>query len=89
MSDEESVESMLAAEGFVSPLRSLAIESHEVFTELMAVGFPHHVASAIISQIISDSLLYKAEYDSEENDGSFLGIEIDFDDEDEDPDDLD
>lgn len=60
-----------------SPLRSLLTELHEMYQELILVGFPERAAIDIISRVVSESMLYRISVD-------FGGDEEDFDDDDED-----
>lgn len=62
-----------------SPLRSLLTELHEMYQELILVGFPERAAIDIISRVVSESMLYRISVD-------FGGDEEDLDDDDEDAD---
>lgn len=81
MTAENDYDSQIAGEVYTSPLKNLALETHEIYLELLAVGFPPRVVSMIVSQIISDAVLYKPDIDNGMDDD-----EWDFDEEDEDPD---
>lgn len=41
----------------ISPLRGFLAEMHEVYEELVYVGFPDHVSTQIIANVISDSII--------------------------------
>ena len=73
MSDE-SPEPEVAPD-FLSPLRTLLTEIHEMYQELLTVGFPERAAVEIISRIVSDSMIYRVsesddEYDEEDEEDS-------------------
>lgn len=40
----------------ISPLRELALEAHELYLELAAVGFPERVLSQIMANMLYDTL---------------------------------
>lgn len=63
---------------FVSPLRVLTQEMHEVYLELLGSGFPEGMVAQILAQMLSEAILYR--------DGYAI-VEIDDDDDDEDEDD--
>lgn len=65
---ENESESQITGELYTSPLRSLALETHEIYLELLAAGFPERVVSMIMAQIISDAVLYRTEFDGDEED---------------------
>lgn len=80
MDEEANNEIQLEAQGFLSPLRVMATESHEIYLELKAVGFPDPMIAQILAHMVSEAVFYRSEYDSDEED--------DDDDYDEDEDDL-
>jgi len=41
----------------ISPLRGFLSEMHQVYQELMYVGFPEHVSTQIIANVISDTII--------------------------------
>lgn len=41
----------------ISPLKGFLTEMHEVYIELLDVGFPEGVATQIIANVISDSII--------------------------------
>ena len=51
-----------------SPLRSILTELHEMYQELIVVGFPERAAIDIISRIVSESMLYRVSVDFEDDD---------------------
>lgn len=56
-------------EAYTSPLRMLLSEMHEVYQELLAVGFPDRAATVIVAHMIQDVMLYGASDTSDdEND---------------------
>jgi hypothetical protein len=65
-----SEESSEISADFPTPLRSLLTELHEVYEELMSVGFPERVAIDIVSRIVLDSMMYRGSDtgDEEEDD---------------------
>ena len=40
-----------------SPLQVFIMEMHEVFLELVAVGFPEKIATAIVAHMLSDGIV--------------------------------
>ena len=40
-----------------SPLRVFAMEVHEVFLELLEVGFPEKIATSIVAHMLSDGIV--------------------------------
>jgi hypothetical protein len=64
-----------SSEAFLSPLQAVAVESHEVYLELKAAGFPDPMIGQILGNMLSDAIFYRDEY---------AVVEIDDDDEDED-----
>jgi len=65
------MEDNLNGDGYLSPLKLVLTEAHEVYLELLAVGFPIQVASEIMSRLISDALAGNLEYAN-----AFVEVEI-------------
>jgi hypothetical protein len=77
-SSEEPVEVQAEPELYTSPLREMAVELHEIYTEFEAVGFPEKMLAHIIAHMASDALLYRSDYeDIDEEDGFTIEIEDD------------
>ena len=56
----------------ISPLRGLMAEVHEIYEELRYAGFEDNAAAQIIAHMLSDLMVYRAEYqavDDEDEDG--------------------
>ena len=70
-------ETDIGSDGYISPLKTMIHETHEIFQELVAVGYPESIAVLIISNILSDAIANRVEKDDEDDD----------DNDDEDPDD--
>lgn len=66
--NEPSAEVQIDADLFTSPLRSVALEIHEIYEELQAVGFPERALVQIVAHIVSDTVLYKDDYIVDEDD---------------------
>ena len=73
-SEEESELDM--AGNYTSPLRTMLTEMHEVYQELILVGFPQSVAVQVLAHMIQDAMLYRSvdedDDDDLDNDGSDL-----------------
>jgi len=54
-------------DGYISPLRTMISETHEIYLELTSVGFPDAVATQIIAHILSDAIASRADYDDDED----------------------
>lgn len=63
-----SEESSEISADFPTPLRSLLTELHEVYEELMSVGFPERVAIDIVSRIVLDSMMYSVSDTGDDDD---------------------
>ena len=56
-------------EAYTSPLRIMLSEVHEVYQELLIVGFPDRVATTIVAHMIQDAMLYRpSDEEDDEND---------------------
>ena len=56
-------------EAYSSPLHILLSEMHEVYQELLVVGFPDRVATMIVAHMIQDAMLYRpSDEDDDDND---------------------
>lgn len=62
----------------VSPLKAMLIELHEVYEELVSIGFSEKAATQIVAHMVSDAILYRSGYDYD------VEIEDDMDEDDED-----
>lgn len=67
-SEDEAFEAHIRAELFVSPLRAMVTDLHELHSELVAEGFPTRVATQIIAYMLSDTILDTEPYDPDEDD---------------------
>lgn len=68
MSEENSEEQLEdTSEAYTSPLRILLTEIHEVYQELVSIGFPDKIATMIVAHMIQDSLAYR-DSDEDEDD---------------------
>jgi hypothetical protein len=54
-------------EAYVSPLNIMLSEMHEVYQELLLVGFPDRVAALIVANMIQDAMLYRPSDDDDDN----------------------
>ena len=55
----------------ISPLRAVLTEFHEIYQELISIGFTERVAASILANMLSDVMAYRAteeEEDEDEND---------------------
>lgn len=56
-------------DAYSSPLHILLAEMHEVYQELLVVGFPDRVATMIVAHMIQDAMLYRpSDEDDDDND---------------------
>jgi hypothetical protein len=79
MEDDGTNEVQLdAGDAYVTPLRAVATEAHEIYLELKAAGFPESMMGQILGHMLSDAILYREEY---------TVVEVDDDDEDDDDED--
>ena len=58
MSEEAAIPESLPGTD-ISPLRSLLTEFHEIYQELRVVGFTEPVATSIVAQMVSDTMVYR------------------------------
>lgn len=65
MSNEEN-EIEESPEDFISPLQTMLAELHEVYVELLSIGFTERVATMIVAHMIQDAMMYRSTDD--END---------------------
>jgi len=70
MADDDSsdTETQLAPDLYVSPLHELAVEVHEIYEELQAVGFPRDMLAEVVAHIITDTVLYRGMDGEDEDD---------------------
>jgi hypothetical protein len=54
-------------EAYVSPLNIMLSEMHEVYQELLLVGFPDRVAALIVANMIQDAMLYRPSDEDDDN----------------------
>ena len=45
---------------YVSPLHTMLTEIHEVYQELLLVGFPKSIAAQIVAHMIQDAMMYRS-----------------------------
>jgi hypothetical protein len=67
-SPDEPLDTQAMPDFFVSPLRRLATEAHEIYGELTDVGFPPGVAAQIIGDMLATALVNRVEDDDDEDD---------------------
>lgn len=65
---QENPEDIITAVDEVSPLRSLVVETHEVYQELLDVGFPSAVSAQIVAGMLSLALAMRGDEDDEDED---------------------
>lgn len=55
---------------YTSPLRSIITELHEIYQELMIVGFPEKTATMLVANMLTDVMLYREtnDYNDESDD---------------------
>ena len=46
-------------EAYTSPLRSIITELHEIYQELLIVGFPEKTATLLVANMLTDVMLYR------------------------------
>lgn len=63
--DDTSIE---ASDGYTSPLRIMLMEIHEVYQELLLVGFSKPIAVQIVAHMIQDAMMYRSVEDDEDDD---------------------
>lgn len=70
MSEEtpENSETAEFPEDHASPLNVMLLEIHEVFQELIKVGFDERIAAMIVAHMIQDAMLYRPSDDEEDED---------------------
>lgn len=66
--EEEAAEPTISPELFSSTLKTLVLESHEIYEELLYAGFPEKIALQIIAHMLTDVVLYREPYDAEDDD---------------------
>ena len=47
----------------VSPLKAMLIELHEIYEELVSIGFSEKAATQIVAHMVSDAVLYRSGYE--------------------------
>lgn len=52
----------------LSPLRSLVTEVHEIYDELLYVGFEEQKADRIVAFMLLNAIEYRGSYDEDEDD---------------------
>lgn len=70
MSEEpvEEPEATEFPEDHASPLNVMLLEIHEVYQELLKVGFEDRIAAMIVAHMIQDAMLYRPSDDEDEED---------------------
>ena len=81
MSEEtpENSETAEFPEDHASPLNVMLLEIHEVYQELLKVGFEDRIAAMVVAHMIQDAMLYRPSDDEDEED---INDEEDIDDDD-------
>lgn len=64
-----------------SPLRAFLIEVHEVYKEVLDVGFPNDVAGMVVSEMISNGIAARSSISADEQINYSLDDEYQYDDE--------
>lgn len=50
-----------SSDGYMSPLRSMIYETHEIYEELLAVGYPPSMVTQIISNMLIEAIGSRSE----------------------------
>lgn len=53
---------------YTSPLTDMVVEIHEVYVELVDAGFPDSMIAQIISNMLSEAIMYRPGKDDEDED---------------------
>lgn len=53
---------------FTSPLRTIMLEMHEVYEELLGVGFTERASTSILAHMMLDIMLYRGDSVEDEDD---------------------
>ncbi len=77
--DEQNEKALI--DGVASPLRAFLIEVHEVYKEVLDVGFPSEVASMVVSDMISNGIAARSGKSPDEQTNYGLDDEYEYDDE--------
>ena len=56
------------ADDFSTPLQNMMVEVHEVYEELLVVGFPEAVAARIMANMLSDIVFDRNPFSVEDDD---------------------
>lgn len=65
---QENPDELSAIADEISPLRGLIVETHEVYQELMSVGFPSVVAAQIVANMLAVAMAVRSDEDEDEDD---------------------
>ena len=65
---------------YTSPLRTMLTEIHEVYQELLLVGFPRPIATQIVAHMIQDAMMYRSLEEDDDDEDLELNDESDEDD---------
>lgn len=52
-----------SGEGYISPLGTMAVETHELYLELKKAGFPDAMIAQILANMLTDAVYYGGEYE--------------------------
>lgn len=77
--DEQNEKALI--DGVASPLRAFLIEVHEVYKEVLDVGFPSEVAGMVVSDMISNGIAARSGSAPDEQVNYSLSDEYEYDDE--------
>lgn len=55
-------------EAYTSPLRIMLSEIHEIYQELLVVGFGERLAVQVVAHMIQDAMMYRGVEDDDESD---------------------
>lgn len=62
--DEEAANEVQigSGEGYISPLGTMAVETHELYLELQKAGFPDAIIAQILANMLTEAIYYGGEY---------------------------
>ena len=82
-SPDEPLDTQALPDMYVSPLRSVATEMHELFGELKYAGFSQEIAAIIIGSMLSNALGNRMDEEDDDDDDDDMTMEEDDEDDDE------
>lgn len=64
MDDDAANEVQIGSgEGYISPLGTMAVETHELYLELQKAGFPDAMIAQILANMLTDAVYYGGGYE--------------------------